>query len=563
MNESALVLSILEGVRKSRFIIERFGMNSLVGRTLQSGKYTLDHLLGEGGFGVTFRATHHYLQQTVVIKTLNAINQGNLEFTQVQQQFQDEGRRLALCSHPNIVRVSDFFVEDGMPYIVMDYIPGHTLEEVVFPDRPLPEVTALHYIRQVAAALQVVHANGLLHRDVKPQNIMLRQGTQDVVLIDFGIAREFTVGATQAHTSITSAGYAPIEQYMTQAKRTPASDIYGLAATLYALLTAHAPIAAILRDRQPMPSPRDLVPQITPATNQAVVRGMAVEAHYRPQTIAEWDLLLSASPSASPPVIPAANAISQMATHAYSPGNLTSPTISPNRSIKPQRSRQGTWLFVGVAMLASASAAAFGAIWHNARSPQTQQPPSIETPENVTPPPSNPPPTPTPVAPTPTPSPKPPEPLPPSPTPQPSSTDDGGGISVPVAGFTTGVAEQTIIAKLGEPSKSGTGYWSNTRSAQYDLVPDQVTVAYLYDKNTSKVRQTEASFAQSIDRAVMIETLNGMLDGSLTAPIEEGFNSVWKRNANQHTFSTATLKGTIERNDRDRIYIAIWEADLH
>lgn len=541
-------------------------MNSLVGTTLQGGKYTLDQLLGEGGFGVTFRATHHYLQQTVVIKTLNALNQGNLEFTQVQQQFQDEGRRLALCSHPNIVRVSDFFVEDGMPYIVMDYIPGHTLEEVVFPDRPLPEATALHYIRQVAAALQVVHANGLLHRDVKPQNIMLRQGTQDVVLIDFGISREFKMGATQAHTSITSAGYAPIEQYMAQAKRTPATDIYGLAATLYALLTAHAPIAAILRDRQPMPSPRDLVPQITPATNQAVVRGMAVDAHYRPQTIAEWESLLSsASLPSSPPVNPianpTANPISQMATQAYSPANRPSQTIAPV-SLKPQRSRRGTWIFVSVAMLASAIAAAFGAIWHNARSPQVTQKPAIENPD-ITPSPSNPSPTLPPISPTPTTPPNSPDPIPSTPSPQPSSTDNSGSANVPVTGFTTGVAEQTIIAKLGEPSKSGAGYWNNTRSAQYDLVPDRVTVAYLYDKNTAKVRQTEASFSQSIDRAVMIETLNGMLDGSLTAPIEEGFNSVWKRNFNQYTFSTATLKGTIERNDRDRIYIAIWEADLH
>ncbi len=538
-------------------------MNSLVGRTLQGGKYTLDQLLGEGGFGITFRATHHYLQQTVVIKTLNALNQGNLEFTQLQQQFQDEGRRLALCSHPNIVRVSDFFVEAGMPYIVMDYIPGQTLEEVVFPDRPLPEATALHYIRQVAAALEVVHANGLLHRDVKPQNIMLRQGTQDVVLIDFGISREFTMGATQAHTSITSAGYAPIEQYMAQAKRTPATDIYGLSATLYALLTAHAPIAAILRDRQPMPAPRDLVPQITPATNQAVVRGMAVDAHYRPQAIAEWlNLLSSASSPSGSPAIPLGDPISQRATQAYSPANLPSP-IAPGAS-KPQQSRQGTWLFVGVAMLASAIAAALGAIWHNGRSPQvTQQPPSIETPESITPPST---PTPPSAPPTPTPTPTPtltpsPEPLPSTPTPQPSSTDSGS--NVPVPGFTPGVAEPTIIAKLGEPTKSGTGYWNNTRSAQYDLVPDQVTVAYLYDKDTAKVRQTEASFAQSIDRTIMIETLNGMLDGSLTASIEEGFNSVWKRNANQYPFSTATLKGTIERNDRDRIYIAVWEADLH
>ncbi|MEX0270084.1 serine/threonine protein kinase [Leptolyngbyaceae cyanobacterium UHCC 1019] len=551
-------------------------MNSLVGKTLQSGKYTLDQLLGEGGFGITFRATHHYLQQTVVIKTLNALNQGNLEFTQVQQQFQDEGRRLALCNHPNIVRVSDFFIEDGMPYIVMDYIPGQTLEDVVFPDRPLPEATALHYIRQVAAALQVVHTNGLLHRDVKPQNIMLRQGTQDVVLIDFGISREFTMGATQAHTSITSAGYAPIEQYMSQAKRTPATDIYGLAATLYALLTAHAPIAAILRDRQPMPAPRDLVPQITPATNQAVVRGMAVDAHYRPQTIAEWvNLLSSVASSSLPPAIPVGNPtgnptrnpagdpISQMATQAYSPANLPASTIAPVAP-KPARSRQGTWLFVIVAMLASATAAAFGAIWHNARSPQVPQPPAaIAPPQTITPTPSNPSPPPTPIAPSPTPPPPSPDPIPSVPSPQPTSTDTSGSNSAPVPGFSTGVAEQTIVAKLGEPSKSGTGYWTNTRSAQYDLVPDQVTVAYLYDKDTAKVRQTEASFAQSIDRAVMVETLNGMVDGSLTAPIEEGFNSVWKRNSNQYTFSTATLKGTIERNDRDRIYIAVWEADLH
>ncbi|MGC8712799.1 MAG: serine/threonine protein kinase, partial [Leptodesmis sp.] len=252
-------------------------MNLLIGKALQGGKYTLDELLGEGGFGVTFKATHHYLGQIVVIKTLNPSSQRNLEFSQVQRQFQEEGRRLALCIHPNIVRVNDFFVEEGMPFLVMDYVPGETLEAVVFPDKPLPEAIAIHYIRQIGAALQVVHANGLLHRDVKPQNIIRRRGTHEVVLIDFGIAREFTLGTTQTHTSIISSGYAPIEQYMAQAKRTPATDVYGLAATLYSLLTAQLPVASILRDRQPMPAPRDLRPELTAAVNQAVLRGMAIE----------------------------------------------------------------------------------------------------------------------------------------------------------------------------------------------------------------------------------------------------------------------------------------------
>lgn len=272
----------------------------LAGKKLQRGKYTLEQELGRGGFGITFKATHHYLGQPVVIKTLNEALRQAPEFVKFQRQFQDEARRLASCVHPNIVRVSDFFVEDELPYMVMDYIPGKTLDVVVFPDHPLPETMAIHYIRQIGAALQVVHQNNLLHRDVKPQNIILRQGTQEVVLIDFGIAREFTPGSTQTHTSMLSEGYAPIEQYLSQAPRTPATDVYGLAATLYAFLTARVPVAASLRDRVPMPAPRDLQPQLSVATNQAVMRGMAVEAGFRPATISEWLSLLPAPHSVSP-----------------------------------------------------------------------------------------------------------------------------------------------------------------------------------------------------------------------------------------------------------------------
>jgi serine/threonine-protein kinase len=137
-----------------------------------------------------------------------------------------------------------------------------------------------------------VHQNGLLHRDVKPDNIILRQGTAEVVLIDFGIAREFNNGVRQTHTGIVSEGYSPIEQYMSQATRTPATDIYGLAATLYALLTAQVPIPALLRDREQMPAPRELQPYLSAAVNQAVMRGMAIEARFRPQTVAEWLVLL-------------------------------------------------------------------------------------------------------------------------------------------------------------------------------------------------------------------------------------------------------------------------------
>ncbi|GAB1542858.1 hypothetical protein NUACC21_55320 [Scytonema sp. NUACC21] len=278
----------------------------LAGTTLQGGKYTLDQEIGRGGFGITFKATHHYLHQVVVIKTLNEKLRQHPDFAKFERQFQDEARRLATCIHPNIVRVSDFFVEDGLPYMVMEYIPGETLAQAfVIPGIPLQEGIATHYIRQIGAALQVVHHNGLLHRDVKPDNIILRQGTQEVVLIDFGIAREFNHGVRQTHTGIVSEGYSPIEQYLSQAPRTPATDVYGLAATLYALLTAQVPMPALLRDREPMPAPREIQPYLSAAINQAVMRGMAVESRFRPQTVADWlQLLPNTGVSTAPQSVP-------------------------------------------------------------------------------------------------------------------------------------------------------------------------------------------------------------------------------------------------------------------
>jgi len=265
----------------------------LAGTTLQNGKYTILQEIGRGGFGVTFKAMHHYLGQEVVMKTMNERLLKHPDFSKFQRQFQDEARRLATCVHPHIVRVSDFFEEDNLPYMVMEYVRGETLGAAfVLPGIPLAEATAIHYIRQIGAALQVIHNNGLLHRDVKPDNIILRQGTQEVVLIDFGIAREFNNGVKQTHTGLVSEGYAPIEQYLTQAPRTAATDVYGLAATLYALLTAQVPIPALLRDREQMPSPRELQPHLSGAVNQAVSRGMAVEPHFRPTSVAEWLQLL-------------------------------------------------------------------------------------------------------------------------------------------------------------------------------------------------------------------------------------------------------------------------------
>jgi len=362
-------------------------MHSLVGKTLQGGKYTLEQELGRGGFGVTFKATHHYLGQRVVIKTLNESLHLHPDFARFQRQFQDEARRLALCIHPHIVRVSDFFVEAGLPYMVMDYVEGQTLQSFVSQGQPLSEDTAVDYIRQIGEALKVVHQKGLLHRDIKPENIILRQGTNQVVLIDFGIAREYTPNSTQTHTGMVSEGYAPIEQYLHKEKRTPATDVYGLAATLYALLTAKLPTPAVIRDRQPMPAPRDLQPQLSAAVNQAVMRGMAVEARYRPATVEDWLLLLpepqveqtNGTPTGSPTIHIGATVPLMPQPAAQAPAQKKSPPADVSYS--PRLWGMPIWL-VGVAALAAMAATlvGIGTILSRARAPE--RPPVAEPSES-------------------------------------------------------------------------------------------------------------------------------------------------------------------------------------
>ncbi len=603
----------------------------LVGKTLQSGKYTLEEILGEGGFGITFKALHHALGQRVVIKTLNETSRRSPHFSYLARSCQDEARRLAMCNHPNIVRISDFFTEDDVPYLVMDYIPGPTLEQVLSPDHPLPEAIAVHYIRQVAAALQVVHQNGLLHRDVKPGNIILRQGTQEVVLIDFGIAREFTPGMTQTHTSIISTGYAPIEQYIAQAQRTSATDVYGLAATLYALLTAQVPVASILRDRQPMPAPRDLQPQLSTAVNQAVMRGMAVDPKFRPATVTEWLTLLpdavppqEISPPQPLPPTPAVQSSPTEATVAVghpvagyagngqpgtpltqatvpvgqatpvrrSPDHPGTQAIAQKRRQAPPNNRLPIYGLLGLVAIATMTATTIGVM--RARAPQdgtttVASPTASPVPDN-----------PDAIAVTPAPaSTSPPDNLP-SPevlpevpavtgqspgsqaSPETAATpeapprtdessdddddDDEGGNRRrgAVPGLAVGTRAEEIASLLGEPSqRNNNGYWPNTRSVLYDLVPNQITVAYILDKNSDRVRQTEASFAQSVDPQVMQSTLDGMLDGRATPAIERGLESVRQRQSNRYTFSRDNLRGIIERNDQGRIYIGVWDKDLH
>ncbi len=274
-------------------------MNLTAETALHNGKYILNTQLGKGVFSVTYRATHTELGQTVVIKTLAANLRQHTNFDQFKQQFLELSDRLQRCKHPNLVQVLDCFEDAGRPYLVMEYIPGQTLGELI-QTHGLKEAKALKYTCQIGNALSVLHKAGLLHQDVKPQNIIRRQDTDDVVLCEFGITCDLTPGAMQTHASLFSSGYAPLEQYLLEEQRTSATDIYALAATLYCLLYTSPPLPAPVRQALHTQGNAHLFPstassrtaKLTPVTKQLLRCGLELAPQKRPQSVKDWLSLL-------------------------------------------------------------------------------------------------------------------------------------------------------------------------------------------------------------------------------------------------------------------------------
>ena len=311
----------------------------LAGTILQNGKYTILQEIGRGGFGVTFKAMHHYLGQEVVMKTINERLRQHPDFPKFQRQFQDEAKRLAACVHPHIVRVSDFFEEDSLPYMVMEYIRGDTLGAAfVLPGIPLPEATAIHYIRQIGAALQVVHNNGLLHRDIKPDNIILRFSDSKPVLIDFGAVKvtmntEMSPSGNSSQSIVIGTpGFMPMEQIA--GRPLFSSDLYSLGLTAIYLLTGKIP-----QDLPTEPTMGNILwRHFAPYLNVGFgdILDKAVAYHPRDRYLNTREML-TALQTLSNPVVPAFVPIAQSTTPTVIAAPVTPfPTSQPSYQPYPQ-----------------------------------------------------------------------------------------------------------------------------------------------------------------------------------------------------------------------------------
>jgi serine/threonine protein kinase len=282
------------------------------GTALYNGALILDTVLGQGGFGITYRGTETATGKLYAVKEFfpyGCLRRGNkvtpshvlppAEFVAARENFIREVNTTLRCRHPNIVEVRTLFEENNTAYFVMEYLDGQTLHAVLEKRGAVPEREALFYIEQIGGALETLHAANLLHRDIKPENIMicgLHQSTlrwnttpPRVVLLDFGSAREFVGGSTKQMTSVLTPGYAPLEQYGQRARFGRFTDIYALGATLYHLLTGQAPPQATDRAAgYALTPPEQLNPHVSHLVSQAVMWAMEMRVDERPQTLQDW-----------------------------------------------------------------------------------------------------------------------------------------------------------------------------------------------------------------------------------------------------------------------------------
>jgi serine/threonine protein kinase len=285
--------------------------------------FRIEATLGKGGFGITYVALDLQLGKRVAIKELlpdtiatrldsstvvphSASMQENWEWA--RERFLDEARTLAGFSHPAIVGVHRLIEANGTVYMVMDYVDGESYETRLRRVGRVPDQTGLvEVIAPILRGLQEVHSTGLIHRDIKTENILINRHGQPV-LIDFGSARS-AVGATKTMTSIVTHGYSPIEQYQTKGKMGPWTDIYALGAVMCRAITGEKPPVAsdrIVEDDFIWLSNRGLA-GFDKKLLAAIDWSLRVRSEDRPQQIADWEAHLQSngfdSPTKPEPVV--------------------------------------------------------------------------------------------------------------------------------------------------------------------------------------------------------------------------------------------------------------------
>ncbi|NET57547.1 MAG: protein kinase [Symploca sp. SIO2E6] len=616
--------------------------------TLLNNRYRVLQKLGAGGFGHTFLAEDTYLPsgRRCVIKQLKPVTNDPQAYQQVQDRFQREGAVLEELGegHNQIPRLYAYFSEAGQFYLVQEWIEGQTLTQKVEQQGSLAEPEVRQILINLLPIVDYIHSYHIIHRDIKPDNMIMRQKDGLPVLIDFGAVKEAVQTAVHAQAGVMPSmvigtpGFMPPEQGA--GRPTYASDLYSLGLSAIFLLTGKLPQQL---ESDPLTGEflwRQEVPNLH--SNLATVIDRSIRFHSSDRFASAKQML---------DALQAESSISEMATVAVAPGvpqgnqrtpasnnSTTAATVAVGQAPARQGSR-GKSVIIGLGIAAGllVTAVAVGLGLKQPSEPISETPTSEQSSSEVSPSPSqspiniSPEASPSPsqppinkspeVSPSPSQSPinrspeaspspsqspvtKPPKVSPsqppvtkplkvspsqppvtkspeasPSPSqppvtkspevshsPESENNDNNANPSPKIPAFPPGTQRKAVEFALGKPTKTSRGLW-NTRAVLYEeYIPNQISLGYLFDPSSGRLRQTEVSFYQSVGLEQMSETVNKLLNNNASDKVKQGLASVYQRRADNYEFVSGRgdrLKGVIQRNEYDRIYVGIWEADLH
>ncbi len=290
---------------------------------MQGGKYRIERVLGQGGFGITYLATQVMLDRQVAVKefffrdfnlrdgdtkTVTIATEASRELVErYRKKFVKEAQTISRLDHAGIVRIHDIFEENATAYYVMEYLEGESLSQLVERRGAIPEAEAVGYVRAVGDALQYIHAMHINHLDIKPGNIIRRRDGR-VVLIDFGVSKQYDATTDQGTTTTPvgiSHGYSPAEQYRQGGVQqfSPQSDVYALAATLFKLLTGVTPPDAMTVIDEGLPLAELQSRHVTQPVIDAIATAMRSRSHRTP-SVTQFIAQLTPSPQPVSPPIP-------------------------------------------------------------------------------------------------------------------------------------------------------------------------------------------------------------------------------------------------------------------
>ena len=319
----------------------------LIGQVL-AGKYRIDEKIDEGGMGCVYRATHVLMEKTVAVKVLHPALAAD---DKIVARFTREAKAASRISHPHAINVTDFGEsENGIVYLVMEYLRGRTLKDIVRSEGPMPLTRVVEIVRQVSGALEAAHEQGVVHRDLKSDNIMLEEaagGGDWAKVLDFGIAKiqqtaqsihETDPGLTSPNLIIGTPQYMSPEQCSQASNIDTRSDVYSFGVILYEMLAGHVPFSgdsptAIMMKhlQEPTPSILEERKDLPASVGRVIARALAKRPEDRYQKAGElYEELSAAAAEAANP-----------STDAVAPAASTARVVVPTGQNEPARTTLG------------------------------------------------------------------------------------------------------------------------------------------------------------------------------------------------------------------------------